>query len=338
MSLKEDKFPILLGSVTAVVAGGLIWWGMQSGTAYEESKTNYDDSVSEIQRLLRAKVAPTSDNLREKKNAVAEYRASVDELQKAFDKYRQVELKNTGVSEFTDALLAAKERLSAKFVEGEVAMPAEFFLGLGKYTDKLPQQKNTGLLHFELQAFEDLFGRLAEAGPTELLNVHWPDLPEEIGQTYEMGDAGYRAHPIEITFAGSEDSLRKFMSSLDDSEKYFYLVRTMRVSNSRKTAPNSKDATFEAPPAPASDSDPFPDFGGGDFVFPTEEDGEEPAEGGEEGADESVEAPAEPEEPAAPVVSDSGQILKQVLGGEEIQVFMRIDVLQFVQPKELPKE
>ena len=35
---------------------------------------------------------------------------------------------------------------------------------------------------------------------------------------------------------------------------------------------------------------------------------------------------------------DSGQILKQVLGGEEIEVFMRIDVLQFVQPKELPKE
>jgi len=338
MSFKEDKFPILLASVTAVIAGGLIWWGMKSGTAYEESKTSYDDSVSEIQRLLRAKVAPTADNLREKKKAVTEYRASVDELQKAFDKYRQTELKNTGVSEFTDALLAAKQRLVKKFEENEVSMPADFFLGLGKYTDKLPQQKNTGLLHFELQAFEDLFVRLADSGPAELMNVHWPDLPEEVAQTYDMGDQGYRAHPIEVTFAGSEDSLRKFMSSLDDSEKYFYLVRTMRVSNSRKTAPNSKDATFEAPPAPAIDSDPFPDFGGGGFLFPIEDEEEAPTDGGAEGGEAPAEAPAEPEQPAAPVATDSGQILKQVLGGEEIQVFMRIDVLQFVQPKGLPKE
>lgn len=125
MSFQENKFPILLGSVTAVVAGGLIWWGMQSGAAYEESKSSYDDSVSEIERLLRAKVAPTNDNLREKKKAVLDYRNSVVDLQKAFDKYRQFDLKNTGVSEFTDALLAAKDRLGKKFEENQVSLPAD---------------------------------------------------------------------------------------------------------------------------------------------------------------------------------------------------------------------
>jgi len=330
MSFQENKFPIILGAVTAVAAGGLIWWGMQSGSAYDAAKSDYDEKVGEISRLMRAKVAPTADNQREKKKAVAEYRESVESLQKAFDKYRAPKLENTEVNAFSDALLAARKRVGLKFEEAEVSLPASFFLGLGKYTDKLPQKKNTGLLHYELGAFEDLFGRLADAGPAELLNVHWPDLPEEIGKTYDMGNKSFRPHPIEISFQGSEDSLRKFLSSLDDSEKYYYVVRTMRVSNSRMSAPNSKDASFEQVKVETAVDDPF---GGGDFVFPDEVG--TPAEGeGEAPAETEVEAPAVPEAPAA---TDGGQILKQVLGSEEIKVFMRIDVLQFVDPKPLPK-
>lgn len=333
MSFQENKFPIILGAVTAVAAGGLIWWGMQSGAAYDAAKSDYDEKVSEIGRLMRAKVAPTPDNLRDKKKAVTDYRGSVENLQKAFDKYRQPKLENTEVSAFTDALLAARKRLGVKFEEKNVTLPPSFFLGLGRYTDKLPQKKNTGLLHYELGAFEDLFGRLADAGPTELLNVHWPDLPEEVGQSYDFQGKSYRAHPIEMTFQGSEESLRKFLGSLDDSEGYYYVVRSMRVSNSRTTAPNSKDASFEQAKVEDAPSDPF---GAGGFVFPDED--EAPAEdGGEAPAEGGDQAPAVEVVPEAPVASDSGQILKQVLGGEEIKVFLRIDVLQFVEPKPLPK-
>jgi hypothetical protein len=42
-------------------------------------------------------------------------------------------------------------------------------------------------------------------------------------------------------------------------------------------------------------------------------------------------APAATSKPAA-----SGRILNQILGDEEIQVFLRIDVLQFLPAKELP--
>ena len=328
MSFQENKFPIVLGAVTAVAAGGLIWWGMQSSAAYDTAKSEYDEKVSEIGSLMRSKVAPTPDNLREKKKAVSDYRGSVESLQKAFDKYRKPKLENTEVNAFSDALLAARKRVGLKFEEAGVSLPAGFFLGLGRYTDKLPQKKNTGLLHFELGAYEELFGRLAEAGPTELLNVHWPDLPEEVGRKYDFAGKSYRSHPIEITFQGSEESLRKFLSSLDDSEEYYYVVRTMRVSNSRSSAPNSKDASFEQAKVEEGPADPF---GAGGFVFPDEEE-DAPAEE-EAPAEEAPEEPA----PAAPAASDSGQILKQVLGSEEIKVFLHIDVLQFVDPKPLPK-
>ena len=49
-------------------------------------------------------------------------------------------------------------------------------------------------------------------------------------------------------------------------------------------------------------------------------------------------APAAPATPAAPAATkvDSSRILQPVLGDEELQVFLRIDVMQFLPVKELP--
>ncbi|MGE9270737.1 MAG: Amuc_1100 family pilus-like protein [Verrucomicrobiales bacterium] len=327
MSFQENRFPIILGAVTAVAAGGLIYWGMQNSSAYDEAKQEYDDATSRIDTLMRAEVEPNAENLREKTKAVVEYRASVENLQKAFDSYRKPTLENTEVSVFSDALLAARARVSELFEEHGVAMPSAFFLGMGKYTDKLPQAKNTGLLHYELGAFEDLFGRLAEAKPSELLNAHWPDLPEERGEEYDFQGKSYRAHPIEVTFQGSEESFRKFISLLDDGEEYYYVVRSMRVRNSRSAAPSARDARFEQPQPAVDNSSGGGAFDG--FVFPDEE------EDSDEGADEAPVLEDSPQVDEGP--ADTGQVFKQVLGSEEIQVFMRIDVLQFVEPKPLPK-
>jgi hypothetical protein len=69
----------------------------------------------------------------------------------------------------------------------------------------------------------------------------------------------------------------------------------------------------EALSQPAVSGDAF----GGTFVLP-----------GESGA-----AGAQPDKPAP----DSSRKLIQVAGGEQINLFLRIDVLQFLPAKELPK-
>ncbi|MCH7224515.1 Amuc_1100 family pilus-like protein [Haloferula sp. A504] len=345
MSFQENKFPILLGAVTAVVTGGLIFWSMKSGGKYEEAKSDYDNADRKIGQLMRVDPKPTEGNQVAKKQAVDAYAESVAKLQEAFDPRRATKLQNIEPSAFTDSLLSARKRVLAEFEKSGTTVPEQFFLGHGRFSDTLPQKKDTGVLSYQLGAFEDLLTKLAQAAPTALTNIYWAGVPEV------PEGAAVVPHPIEITFRGPESSLREFLSSLDDTGKYYYVVRTMRVMNERDSAPNAQDARFERVVTPTPDlGGPGSIFGDpGGFVFP-EEDGledldstEDPADGGAEGEGEGEglpveEVPAPPApapEPAAP--TDSGEILKQVLGDEKIQVFLRIDVLQFLEPRELPQ-
>ncbi|BCX46530.1 hypothetical protein HAHE_04380 [Haloferula helveola] len=328
MSFQDNKFPIILGTVTAVAAGGLIFWGMKSGGKYATAKEEFDSAQAQIGKMLRANIPPTQDNAREKEKAVTDYEASVADLQKAFDPLRQPKLENIEPSEFQNALLASRKDLIAKFEASGTEMPETFFLGLGKFSDTLPAKKDTGMLNFEMKAFANLLTKLAEAAPDKFKNAYWPGLPNPP----QEGDAVVE-HPIELTFSGTEASLRKFLSSLDDSKEYFYIVRTMRVKNERASAPNASDARFEKPEEAPKPADPFATGG---FVFPDEDPAPAPAEedGGAEGetpAEEETPAPAPEPEPAGP--TDSGEILKQVLGSEKLDVFLRIDVVQFLEPK-----
>ncbi len=337
MSFQDNKFPIILGTVTVLVTGGLVYWGMKTGGEYEEAKSEYDSAAGRIDRLMRGDVQPTQDNLLGKKQAVDAYANSVEELQQAFDSRRRPKLDNIPPSAYTDELLAARKRVLAEFEKAGTEVPQAFFLGHGRFSDTLPQQKDTGVLKYQLGAFEDLLTRLAKAGPTMLNNLYWggiPEIPE---------GAAVVAHPLEITFTGSEESLREFLSSLDDTQDYYFVVRSMRVKNERDSAPNATDARFERRiETPAPGGNPADPFGPGGFVFPEDDAGTDPAPAGEgetpapaEGGEEPAEElPAPEPEPAAP--ADSGEILKQVLGTEKIQVFLRIDVLQFLEPRELP--
>lgn len=324
MNFQENKFPIVLGAVTAVAAGGLIFWGLKGGGRYNEAESSFQSAESEMRNLTREPIKPTDDNRRSKRSALRDYAGDVARLHERFDPYRRPEPPNVEPSAFVDSLLAASERLEDRFDEHGVTVPDPFFLGMGRYTTQQPSRGNTGLLNFALGGFEELFAKLAAAAPSELLNASWAGLPGE-------GNGIFRRHGIEITFRGSEESLREFLGSLDDSEDHFYQVRVMRVKNVRDTAPNAGDARFVQETAEVEENDDI--FGGGFDFGEIEDDAEEEPDGEEDAEDEEggeAEAPAA--EPA-----DSGEILKQVLGSEEIQVFLKIDVLQFLAPREIPE-
>lgn len=328
MSFQENKFPIILGSVTAVLVGGLAYWGISSSGKFETAKQDYDTGVSELRRLTSGPAYPNDDNVSAKKKAVSEYRASIEQLQTTFDKYRAPKLTNVGVDDFGDALRKAREEFVEKFEQAGTEIPADSHLGLGVFTRETVDKQDTGLLLYQLGAFKELFDNLAEAKPAEILNIHRPRLPEETGGKFDYKGKTYRPHAIEVTFTGREESLRKFLEGLDDSEKFYYVVRTLRIKNERDTAPNAKDARFEAPKAAAPEAPSSP-FGGDGFFF--EEETEEDSEG--EAEEEVVVEEAPDPEPTG----DSSQILKQVLGDELIEVFIRIDVIQFLESKNLPQ-
>ena len=158
---------------------------------------------------------------------------------------------------------------------------------------------------------------LAAAGPSELKNLHRPPLDEEEGKEFKRADNQVaRALPIEVTFRASEKSVRSFFSALSKLDKHYAVVRSIRVSNVKKDPPRTSDAKFENPADAASQA--------------------APADGAADLLAQLTEA-----QPATEASNDSApkagvRILSQVLGMEELDVFVRIDLMQLLPPLKLP--
>jgi len=328
--IQENRFAAGLGGITAVAAAGLIFWGIKAGSSYNQAKEEYTAAADQVDTITGGKLYPSDANLRDKKKAVADYKKSVTDLQAAFDKFRAPTPPNVEPDVFSANLLKAKELAAKAFAEVRpqaTELPPEFSMGNETYTGSPPPKEATGILTYELEAISELMASLAAAAPTKLLNIYRQPLEEESKKAYDPKGKSYRALPIELSFTGTEATLRKFISSLDDSKSHYYVVRSLRVVNEKLKAPTAADGTFEGadgeakPEGGAPAADPFGGASGG-FVLP----GEEPAPAAGGATPPAADGAAAP---AAP--SGDGVILQQVLGSEKIHVFLRIDILQFLE-------
>ena len=320
--IQENRFAAGLGGATAVAAAGLIFWAMSGSSKYNKAKEEYDAAVAAVDNMENAKLYPKDELRIAKKAAVDEYEKAVGEMQKAFDAFRVPTPPNVEPDAFNEALRKARDAAAAEFAKSKTELPPDFFLGFETYTTSPVRREATGILTYQMDALSQLAANLAAAAPAKLLNIYRETLPEEDGKQFDAKGKSFRALPVEISFNGTEASLRKFLSSLDDSGKYYYVIRSMRVTNEKVKAPTATDAQFKAEEeaaggdggaAPATD--PF--GGGGGFVLP----GEEAAPAGDAAA-------AAPAEEAAPTGDEL--ILQQVLGSETINAFFRIDIIQFL--------
>lgn len=324
--IKDNKFLAALGGGTLVGVILLYLVGAQASKRYTAASEEYASSAAQATEYEKQPLYPRQDLRDGKRKAIDEYKKSVDSLQKAFEPFRKKELENSTPQEFTNRLLAAKDETQAAFVAAGTVVPEEYFMGFEAYRTSLAGGANTGLLNYQLDGIKKLMLELAKAKPTELKNLHRPALPEETNQEYTPapGDVA-RSFPLEIVFVAPEKTAREFLSSIvkvDDGK--YAVIRSLRIANAKKTPPTSTDAQFEqaataTPSAPAGEAE-----SSGGFVFPGEE--ETPAE-------DTAAAPA-----AAPAAAagDSSKILSQVLGNEEVQVFVRLDILNFLEEKKLP--
>ncbi|MEO5916183.1 MAG: Amuc_1100 family pilus-like protein [Luteolibacter sp.] len=320
--IKENKFLAALGGGTLLGVIVLYIVGSQGASRYSTAKDEFTAASDAASGYEKGPLYPKPENRDAKRKAITDYRGAVEALQTAFQQFRPAEITNVSPQEFTNRLLAANTETRAAFEENEVIVPEAYFAGFEKYKTSLASESSTGILDYQLASVKNLMLALAKAHPTELKNLYRPELPEEAAKTYAAGDAVARAFPLEITFKGTEKSVREFITAITKPDKQYVVIRSIRVANEKKDPPRAADAQFEKPAAAPSAAA----AGGfsGDFVLP----GDEPAA--------PKPAVVTPAADTAPKAADSGRILAQVLGNEEIQVFLRLDVLQFLPAKKLP--
>jgi hypothetical protein len=326
--IQENRFAAGLGGITAVAAVGLIAWGVSAGKKYNQAKEDYATAAAAVSSMKNSNPYPNEDNLSGKKKAVEEYDKAVKDLQGLFKPFAAATPPNVEPDAFQETLAKAKESVAKAFADAGTEVPGEFFLGYESFTNSPVRKEATGILTYQMEAVSQLLTNLATAAPIKLLNIHRPPLEEESGKSFDPKGKTFRALPVEVSFYGNEATLRNFLSSLDDSGKYYYVVRSMRVMNEKQKAPTAADGNFKTEEEAAPEGGTDNPFGGaGGFVLPGEE--EAPAEGDKpaEGETPAGEAPAEP----APAEAGEEKILQDVLGAEKINVFLRIDILQFLE-------
>lgn len=326
--IKSNPFASVLAGITIVICAALYFLTSKAATQYEEAKSAFDESFQAVSVSESLPLYPTNENRDGKRKAISEYRDSIAGLDKLFDGYRPGQIENVTSQVFTDRLKAASEETTKALGKAGSELPEGFFMGFESYRTQLAQSDATGVLLYQLNGIKHALLELAKARPSKLIRVYRDSLPEENGDAYK-GDPNdaTRDFGFEVTFKGSEAAAREFISSLGATEPNYYVVRCVKIQNEREAPPAVSDAKFESTAAAVAQpaNNPFEDF-----TFPTEDGTAE-----EEPAEPEAEEPAKPA-PAATEV-DTSRILAQVLGNEELIVFVRFDLAMFLPTKPLPK-
>jgi hypothetical protein len=317
--IKDNKFLVALLGGTFLGSVLLFLLGSNAGSRYDKAKEDFDAAAAEATSFEKLPLYPRQENRDGKSKALDEYRKSVSALQASFASFRAEKIENISPQGFTDKLKAVNDEVTKAFQESGCSVPEGFFCGFENYKTTLARGNATGMLKYQLGGIRKLMLDLAKSGATGLTNVHRPLLPEEEGKTWQAqpNDVA-RPLPLEITFKGPEKSVREFLSAISKSDRQYVVIRSLRVANAKKDPPRATDAKFDRPAS--STATPDNDTFGGTFTLP----------GDGQAADRA--AAAKPTPPTA----DSSRILAQVLGNEELQVFLRLDLLQFLPAKTLP--
>lgn len=301
--IKENKF--LTGFFAAMLVGlGVLGYFLYSAMgAYDEATARYTGLSSELSRLQNLPVSPSQKNLA----ALAAQKEEAVKVIAAFQTSlaaKTFPTESMSPEQFQDKLKATKNSVVEK-AGSKTKLPEKFFLGFDVYETRAPEKDAAAPLAHELKAIEWLMGQLIESGVTEVKSIKREPLPEESGKKSggEKGDKKGKnlvnSHPVEISIQCRQNALAPFLNALVSLKApQFYIVRTISVKNqNEKGPPKVAAAPPPPPPAPLPVGTPQPN------------------------------TPVATPPPPQPVAAAS-----YIVGEEQIDVTMQIDIVDFAEP------
>ena len=331
---KENKFLGGLLVVTILLAAIIIFLGMKAGTNLEEVQQQVAAKEAALKKDLSLNPYPTAQNAKDKEASLKAVLAKATEARGKLLAFLPEKMENISGKDFATKLSDSVTRVTELF-PGEKAIPSGFYLGFKKYRGSQPKAEATGLLSYQLDGMEYLLTQASEAGVKQIENLVRESIPQEDGYGWpgtenaksqsrgsgrpkrpapgavrppKFEKLPYIANrmPVEFTFKAPEPVVRDFFNRLGNSDEYFFETRIARVLNPASIPSAGKAASSEKESG---------DGGGGAFGA-IEIEGEETAE----------------EEPV-----ESVKVLDKVSGGEELTVYLRADLLLFIEEENLPE-
>ena len=290
----QNKF---IGGLLVVFVVGLAGTGYYlSGrySAYKTAMEQFDQQRTRITLLKSKPLFPSAENVELIKASVLEYESKVTELQKSllhFQKPLNSSMKDTEFQQLIKERVAVVQTLAES---GQLELPGEFYMGLLKYRQDVPEPGAVGLLEYQLRAIERLMEAMVRSSVEQLVVLERDPLGVESNE-YEAPVPApvLESYPLALTMVGTHESVRGFFNDISNDTEYFYRVRYCRIENSAQSGPQRSD-----------DSDDGGD--GNEDLFIDDGDLDDEVDGLETDA-------------------------KIVMGNETIQVYMVVDLVRFVE-------
>ncbi|MFC5051002.1 Amuc_1100 family pilus-like protein [Rubritalea spongiae] len=345
--IQENKFTAALAGGTLVGSIALIVLASGQSGDYEDAQSALDEALKQERELQEGRPYPTPENVQAYKDNVDDYARVTHALQRDYQRYRPTaeEVQDFQPDQFSNKVSGYRSRLDEAFKANGVELPEGCLYGFEAYSRTFPRPAATGELNYQMKALEWLFSDLAEQKPEALLNVVRPQIAVEARpkkedratkrRGAEVDEKIYDVYPLELSFRCSEKSFKHFLEDVASSKEYYFAVNAIRIQNERQTPPNASDAKFPVVTANEPAFDSFDSFAGFDT--------ETVDEGGmtvEEGAEDALSS-SENEVESAVIASDADEsrLLMQILGDEQINVYLKLDLIVLKQEStKLPTE
>ncbi len=256
--LKKNGFLAGLLALAIVGIGGLGFAIFKGWKAAGEAKDEFLVKQSDLQRLKGGRPFPDDTNYRKWKEEVeayeasaARFRAEILDAQAKLDDISDVRFQK----ELSDVVAAIQEQAAA----ANVSLPADFYFGMQAYQTTLPRREATGLLRFQLGAFESLFAILFENGVRSVEGFYRKALPVETetppesprppaprgAQTpAEKPDPAAEireAYPFEIAFSSTQEGVMQILNGIANAQSHVMMIKFLRVENENPEGPDRSD-------------------------------------------------------------------------------------------------
>jgi hypothetical protein len=318
--MNHKTWLIVFGVFALALIGGTGFYAFSGYANYSDKIAGWDSNVGTIESLERRVPYPNKENAEALKEEVVKYNSAVQELYQSLNSFQRP--LNTALQGTQFAQLVKKTvqdyREFAKVGGLEIESAEEFQLGFDAYAASIPAPQLVPVLDYELEAIDHLLKGLVTSRVGSLLSFERDAIPGEPGGAEEHDSGVVHKYPVRLRFRSDYNALQTFVNSIANDKQFFYVVRVLKVQN----------GAIEGPMKTTGESALGQGYVYGDTGEPVALEDLELLGLGIDSDEEVAEAAR------AAGYLPSQQDARVLMGQEELEAYMVVDIVRFVNPEE----
>ena len=121
--IQENKFVAGLAGATAVIGGAILFFGVSQGSAYNKKLEDFEELKGRYVKLEEGKPYPTSGNLSDREDGIADYEAAIKDVRNLVTGYRPEKLERMTPEQFKDVRVKMEAELQQAFKDAGTTLP-----------------------------------------------------------------------------------------------------------------------------------------------------------------------------------------------------------------------